>query len=73
MGHRAQAERRRRMSDAEYLIKREQEELNAALRTSDARVRQIHLELADAYTFRANQAKRLERRAKLKAIPDQAA
>jgi hypothetical protein len=52
------------MSDAEYLIKREQQELEAALRTSDARVRQVHLELAAAYTFRLNQTKRLERRTK---------
>jgi hypothetical protein len=50
------------MGDAEYLIKREQQELEAALRASDARVRQIHLELANAYTFRLNQTKRLERR-----------
>jgi predicted nucleic acid-binding protein len=53
------------MGDAEYLIKREQQELEAALRASDARVRQVHLELADAYTFRVNQTKRLERRAEL--------
>jgi hypothetical protein len=53
------------MGDAEYLIKREQQELEAALRASDARVRQVHLELANAYTFRLNQTKRLEQRAEL--------
>jgi hypothetical protein len=53
------------MGDAEYLIKREQQELEAALRASDARVRQVHLELANAYTFRVNQTKRLEQRAEL--------
>lgn len=53
------------MGDAEYLIKRKQQELEAALRASDARVRHVHLELADAYAFRLNQTKRLERRAKL--------
>jgi hypothetical protein len=57
------------MSDAEYLIKREQQELDAALRTADARVRRIHLELASAYTFRLNETKRLERRAQLKRMP----
>jgi len=51
------------MSDAEYLIKREQQELEAALRASDARARQVHLELANAYTFRLNETKRIQRRA----------
>ncbi len=46
------------MSDAEFLIKREQQELEAALQASDKRVRQVHLDLADAYTRRANEAKR---------------
>jgi hypothetical protein len=53
------------MGDAEYLIKREQQELEAALRARDVRVRQIHLELADAYTFRLNQTRRLQRRTEL--------
>jgi hypothetical protein len=46
------------MSDAEYLIARAQQELRAAMRAPDARVRQIHLELADAYSFRLRQMKR---------------
>jgi len=50
------------MSEAEYLIKREQQELEAALQASDKRVRQVHLDLADAYTSRVNEAERLERR-----------
>ena len=48
------------MSDAEYLIKREQQELQAALQSYDKRVRQVHLDLADAYTRRVNEAQRLE-------------
>lgn len=48
------------MFEAQYLIKREQQELEAALRASDARVRQVHLELADAYTFQLKEAKRLD-------------
>jgi len=50
------------MLEAEYLIKREQQELEAALQASDKRVRQVHLDLADAYTSRVNEAERLERR-----------
>jgi hypothetical protein len=42
------------MSDAQYLIKREQQELEAALRSTDERVRQVHLELADCYTRRVS-------------------
>ena len=49
-----------RMSNAEYLIKREQEELEAALRSTDRRVRDRHLELADAYTFLLSEMKRQE-------------
>ena len=45
------------MSDAEYFAERAQQELRAA--TSDRRVRQIHLELADAYAFRLREAKRV--------------
>ena len=48
------------MSDAEYLIKREQQELQAALQSYDKRVRQVHLDLADAYTRRVNEAQRIE-------------
>lgn len=49
------------MSNAEYLIKREQQELEAALQSSDKRVRQVHLDFADAYTRRANEAMGVER------------
>jgi hypothetical protein len=46
------------MSDAEYLIARAHQELSAAMRASDARVRQVHLELVDAYAFRLRVMKR---------------
>jgi hypothetical protein len=49
------------MSDAEYLVQRAHDELIAAMKSSDHRVREIHLELADAYAFRLSEMKRLER------------
>jgi hypothetical protein len=49
------------MFDADYLIKREQQELEAARRASDVRARRLHLEMADAYTFRVSELKRQER------------
>jgi hypothetical protein len=45
---------------SDYLIKREQQELEAALSASDARARRRHLELADAYTSRIDELKRRE-------------
>lgn len=52
------------MSDAEYLTERAFQELTAAMRSSDARVREIHLELADAYAFKLREVQRLERRSR---------
>ena len=52
------------MSDAEYLTERAVQELSAAMRSSDARVREIHLELADAYTFKVREMQRQERRSR---------
>jgi hypothetical protein len=51
------------MSDAEYLVQRAHEELIAAMKSSDHRVREVHLELADAYAFRLREMKRQERAA----------
>lgn len=51
------------MSDAEYLIKREQQELAAALKARDPRVRRVHLELANAYTIRVSEVQRQDGRA----------
>ena len=42
-------------SDVEYFSKRALEERHAALRTGDAHVREIHLQLADAYEERMRQ------------------
>jgi hypothetical protein len=42
-------------SDVEYFSKRAQEERQAALRTGDTHVRDIHLQLADAYEDRLRQ------------------
>jgi hypothetical protein len=50
------------MSDADYFILRAQQELSAAMRSSDLRVRQVHLELADAYSFRVRESGRIESR-----------
>ena len=50
------------MYDAEYLADRAQQELRAALLAYDVRARTIHLELADAYTFRLQELNRLKRR-----------
>ena len=52
------------MSDAEYLILRAHQELKAAIRASDQRVRQVHLELADAYSLRLSEKRAQERRPK---------
>ena len=46
------------MSDAEYFADRAQQELRAAIRSSDRRVRDVHLELADAYAFRLREERR---------------
>ena len=69
MGQRAGA--RTRMSDAEYLIERAHQELNAAISAQNLRVRQVHLELADAYTSRLYELKRAERKREIvrQAIP----
>jgi hypothetical protein len=50
------------MSDAEYFTERAHQELNAAMRSCDRRVRDRHLELADAYAFRLLEVTRQERR-----------
>lgn len=57
------------MSDADYLIERAQQELRAAMSAFDERVREVHLELANAYSFRLREIMRLERRAALSARP----
>jgi hypothetical protein len=51
------------MVDADYLTERAHQELDAAAHSSDRRVRQVHLELADAYAFRLRELRRMEQRA----------
>ena len=51
------------MSDTEYLRVRAQQELCAARNSTDRRTREVHLELADAYAFRARETQAMERRA----------
>lgn len=51
----------RRMSDAEYFAERAHQELLAAMCAPDRRVRERHLELADAYAFRLSEEKRSAR------------
>jgi hypothetical protein len=50
------------MSNTEYLSLRAQEELRAAMKSTDRRAREIHLELADAYSFRLREERAIERR-----------
>lgn len=49
------------MSDADYLAVRAQQERLAALRAPDRRVRERHLELAEAYSFRLSEEERSTR------------
>jgi hypothetical protein len=46
------------MIDADYFAQRAAQELRAAMCSSDGRVREVHLELADAYAFRLREAQR---------------
>lgn len=55
------ADRGRGMSNVEYFAERAHQELLAAIRAPDRRVRERHLELADAYTFRLIEEKRSSR------------
>lgn len=50
------------MSDAEYFTERAHQEINAALHAADRRVRDVHLELADAYAFRLREMARQQLR-----------
>jgi hypothetical protein len=52
------------MSNIEYLSVRAQEEFRAAINSTDRRVREIHLELADAYAFRLREERAVEHQAR---------
>jgi hypothetical protein len=49
------------MSAIQYFIQREQQELEAALKASDARVRRVHVDMANAYTSQIDEIKRHKR------------
>jgi hypothetical protein len=53
------------MGDTEYLSTRAEQELCAAIAASDARVREIHLQLADAYSFRLREVRAMQRRSEM--------
>ena len=61
------------MSDAEYFKQRAFQELQAAITCADARAREIHLELADAYAFRLRETQRKERRSQFMLATETAA
>jgi hypothetical protein len=46
------------MSDVDYFVERAGQEMQAAMQAFDVRVRNLHLELADAYAFRASEMRR---------------
>jgi len=53
------------MSDAEYLRLRADQEFKAAVLAPNRRVRDIHLELADAYSFRLRETQAVKKRAQI--------
>ena len=59
--------------DPNYLIMREQQELEAALHSSNLRVRRLHLEMADAYTCRISEINRREQLSTRAPVNDRAA
>ena len=56
------------MDDTEYLAARAQQELSAALRSSDRRVRNVHVDFADAYVLRLREAQAKRRRAEMRLV-----
>jgi len=58
--------RGRRMSETEYLVARAEQELRAALTASDERAREVHRQLADAYTHRLREMRALEGMSEMK-------
>ena len=62
-----------RMLDADYLANRAAQELAAAIKASDNRVRERHLELADAYAFRLRECEAIERRSEMRLVAEVAA
>ena len=56
------------MDDIVYLTERAQQELSAALRSTDVRVRHIHVDFADAYVLRLREAKAQNRRSAMQLV-----
>jgi len=57
-----------RMHDTAYLTDRAQQELSAALRSPDCRVRDIHLDMADAYLVQMREAQIRARRSQVRLV-----
>ena len=56
------------MTDTDYFAARAQQELKAAIAATDPGVREVHLQLADAYGFRVRELKAIERRSQLRLL-----
>lgn len=56
------------MHDTEFLTDRAQQELSAAIRSSDPHVREVHLDMADAYLVRLREALAETRRSEFRLI-----
>ena len=56
------------MIDIEYLTARAHEELKAAIAASDHRVRDVHLEFADAYSYQLREAQAWQRRCEMQLV-----
>lgn len=59
-----------RMADADYFVERAHQELKAAMQALDLRVRQVHLQLADAYAFRSRELNAQERRSQMQSASE---
>lgn len=57
-----------RMDDIAYLAERAQQELSAALKSTDSRVRNVHVDFADAYVLRIREAQAERRRSTIRLV-----
>src|SRR5689334_21798497 len=56
----------RRLDDTAYLVERAQQELTAAIKSSDSRVRNVHVNFALAYLLRLRDAQLTRRRSEMR-------
>jgi len=56
------------MDDTEFLADRAQQEISAALKSSNPRVRDVHLDMADAYLLRLRETQAESRRSKFRLL-----